>query len=142
MSGKLIKGLIIGIILVIIIVTTILISLIKNNYANENSEYFISAGDEGEVTNPNLHFVTDKEKYYTVKNCINNYLDALNKENNIFYLGNGYDENAQKEYLYGILSQSYKNSKGITQQNILKNVKLQNEQLFFTPITIAPLCIT
>ena len=136
MGNKLVKIMIILLIFIIIIAGIIISIIVLNkdeNLFTQNS----NIGDAGEVVNYKelkLHDVTEKIEYYTVKNCINSYIKALNKESGTYYIADQYDEKIQKEYIYNLFSDSYINNKKITKENVLNNVKLYDENLIFTPL--------
>ena len=105
----------------------------KNNILIKNT---VGSGDAGEQLNSNIHDVTEKTEYYTVKNYIGSYLKALNKNSTTYYNRDKYDETIQQEYVYNILSESYIKSANITMKNVLAKVSLYSENLKFLPIKI------
>ncbi|NLC87773.1 MAG: hypothetical protein GX682_03235 [Clostridiaceae bacterium] len=132
---KIVKIMIILLILIIIL-TIVMICILKEPKNNILIKNTVGSGDAGEQLNSNIHDVTEKTEYYTVKNYIGSYLKALNKNSTTYYNRDKYDETIQQEYVYNILSESYIKSANITMKNVLAKVSLYSENLKFLPIKI------
>ena len=90
------------IVILIIIIIFIVLTLMKN-INNEQEE--INIGDPGEEIDfsaTKIEVVTEKIDYYTVKNCINNYLGYLNQDSSIYYIEDDIDIDSQKENISDI----------------------------------------
>ena len=91
---------------------------------NKNKQNNISIGDPGEqidYSSNEISLVDEKMEYYTVRNCINNYLNYLNTQSSAYYIGDEIDEKLQKTYIYNILSKDYINkNNNVNKKNIVK----------------------
>lgn len=86
-----------------------------------------------EVPN-SLHSIGYKD-FFTVSNCISQYLDILNKNNSSYY---GVDENGKyslvvtskqvAENILGLMSDNYKKELDINESNISSKIKMLNEK--------------
>lgn len=128
----------IAIIITIIIIILLIILLLKLNIlSNKNKQNNISIGDPGEqidYSSNEISLVDEKMEYYTVRNCINNYLNYLNTQSSAYYIGDEIDEKLQKTYIYNILSKDYINKNNINQNNVFKYVDTVNEYMIFVPL--------
>lgn len=132
--------------LILILVTLLILSVIlvyflsSNIQESQNNE----VGDVGLVEdyeNNQIEKVTNSINFYTVSNCINQYLDVLNKNNSIYY---GYDENNQytkiisdeeiANNIYSMLSKEYITKNNIVQSNVWTYVDQVTEKIIFLPI--------
>lgn len=137
MEKKFKKILLILIFIIIIILSILLI--IKLIQKNDKLGNQTSKGDVGEVIDYNttqLENVSDKINYYTVRNCINSYLNSINAKNSIYYIGNEYNEEIHREYVYNLLSKEYIQEHNITTQNIFKTINTVNDTEIFTAINM------
>lgn len=129
---KIIIAILISIIIIILIILAILKVRINNNVRDQ-----VSIGDEGEkidFNNTDKINVTEKIDYYTVSNCINNYLNSINKNSSTYYIQDEYDSLLQKEYVYNLLSDSYIKTENINKQNILEKINLVSKSENFIPL--------
>lgn len=140
---KIKKIVIILTLLMLIIVSIIIVLLVKNK---DNVQEIIDSaeGDEGEQIQYNvtqIEDVQDKEKFFTVENCINTYLDILNINNSSYFT---VDENGNEikimkdeeinQNIIDILSKKYVSQNNITTKNISQKIETFKEDLLFTPI--------
>ena len=131
MEDKYIKRLIIIVSICIFVIGGALIFVLTKT---QDPNGLLNLGDEGEEISTNRHKVTDSTMYYTVRNCINDYLSTLEKDNPSFYMGDEFDESLQKEYIYSLLNKNYINKNNITMDNVLNTIQLSKEKLVFIPI--------
>lgn len=123
-------------ILVFIIIIVLLIFIILNKQKNIDNNFTIQ-GDPGiieDFENEEIKIVTEKIDYYTVRNCINTYLNSLNEKSSTYYIENEFDKGLQKEYIYSLLSSEYIQDKKISIENVLENISIFNESRIFIPI--------
>lgn len=135
---KKLKKLIFAFIIIIIIILIALLILNKdidkdNNYIinnnilnnNENQEndltYDTSAnGGNQPIKDSNIKAVTNYTKFYTVSNCVQEYLDNANNKN--------------KEVIYNILNDDYINENGIDAKNVLNYTDKLTKSYNFTAL--------
>lgn len=131
MKKNIVKIIAVILFICILIITIVLISIYKQGKNNSRV-----IGDQGET----IEYYEKEERgeeYYIARNCINIYLDALNKNSSTYVIGNKIDENLQKEYIYSLLNEEYIKNNNITEENILNNVKTYNEKNKFIPLEIS-----
>ena len=137
---KKIKWLIISLLIILVILIGAIIIIINLNPNNIEDEI----GDEGLVIDydaQEVEQVTSNINFYTVSNCINQYLDIINLDSSIYY---GYDDNNNytkiiddneiKENIYYLLDSTYTSENGITLDNLYDNINTLNEKIIFMPI--------
>lgn len=128
---KILMAIILVIILIIILTIFLILNMIDNPEHNEINnnvvEEEINSAIEEEI-------VTEKIEYYTVRNCINSYLNYLNENSSIYYIGGEKNIDIQKETIYNLLSSNYIKSKKIEMINVLDNVGTISEQQIFIPL--------
>lgn len=135
---KLKKNIIILIVSMIILIIIIILGiLLLNKKQEENNNVAINESDPGEEVdfeNSQLHDLTDKNQYYTVRNCINAFIKSLYNDNSIYYLGEEKEEELQKEYVYNLIDSEYRKNNSITEENVLTKIKTFDEEKLFVPI--------
>lgn len=135
---KLKKNIIILIVSMIILIIIIILGiLLLNKKQEENNNVVINESDPGEEVdfeNSQLHDLTDKNQYYTVRNCINAFIKSLYNDNSIYYLGEEKEEELQKEYVYNLIDSEYRKNNSITEENVLTKIKTFDEEKLFVPI--------
>lgn len=135
---KLKKNIIILIVSMIILIIIIILGiLLLNKKQEEKNNVAIDVSDPGEEVdfeNSQLHDLTDKNQYYTVRNCINAFIKSLYNDNSIYYLGEEKEEELQKEYVYNLIDSEYRKSNNITEENVLTKIKTFDEEKLFVPI--------
>ena len=126
------------ILIIMLIIVFILVGIkIKDWNQEKKLEELGDAGEETEFNTTSLKLVDDKIKFYTVNNCIQQYLDYLNTNNSIYFDRDGesmYSEKEIKEFAYNILSKEFVEKNNITIENISNYIDKLNSRLFFTPI--------
>ncbi len=130
------KKIIIAMIIIVVIIILIILGFLKN-MKNNNIQNQVSVGDAGEevdYSKTDLQIVTEKIDYYTIRNCINNYLNAINKQSSIYYIANEYVEDMQIENVYNLLSSEYIDKNNITKKNLSDKIKLINEEEILVPL--------
>lgn len=120
--------------IIIILLTGIILFLLKKSNNNDFIPEISDVGEDIDYSSTNEKIVTDKIEYYTVRNCINNYLNALNKESSIYYFGNEYNKDAQIENVYSLLSSKFIKQQNITQSNLFSIIKTIDEEEIFIPL--------
>lgn len=136
------KKLVVSLILVIISMICILVGVII--YLQQKNEERIAQGDIGEVFDFSQETVKPVEsqiRYYTVSNCVNQYLDLINSKNDNYYArddNNQYvrviSEEKVRDMAYNILSKKYIESNNITKKNISDYIQRVDQKLLFTPL--------
>lgn len=120
--------------IIIILLTGSILFLLKKSNNNDFIPEISDVGEDIDYSSTNEKIVTDKIEYYTVRNCINNYLNALNKESSIYYFGNEYNKDAQIENVYSLLSSKFIKQQNITQSNLFSIIKTIDEEEIFIPL--------
>lgn len=120
--------------IIIILLTGSILFLLKKSNNNDSIPEISDVGEDIDYSSTNEKIVTDKIEYYTVRNCINNYLNALNKESSIYYFGNEYNKDAQIENVYSLLSSKFIKQQNITQSNLFSIIKTIDEEEIFIPL--------
>lgn len=133
-----IKKYMILILIVILVIVLVLIGIKINDTNQEKKiEKIGDAGEETELNKTSLKLVDDKVKFYTVNNCIQQYLDYLNTNNSMYFDRDGesmYSEKEKKEFAYNILSKEFVENNNITIENFSNYIEESESKLFFTPI--------
>lgn len=137
-----IKNIIVLIIIIIIILVLIILGIKLLDAKKEND--LDEQGDVGEEVSFETDIikeVTDQTKFYTVSNCVQQYLDSLDTNNDSFY---GTDENGNytivvdeeeiKQNIYDLLSEEYITENNITIQNVYQYVDKLENKLIFVPL--------
>lgn len=143
MNKKLIRNLII-LLCIIIIILIILILVSKQNKTpiftsgNNQVENQIEQSNQIEEKVVNKH--EEKERMYTVQQCVSSYLDIINTNNSAYY---EYDENGNQqkfvnedEKILNVLSEEYIKENNITKDNVGNYIKKLNAKVFFIPLQI------
>ena len=120
--------------IIIILLTGSILFLLKKSNNNDSIPEISDVGEDIDYSATNEKIVTDKIEYYTVRNCINNYLNALNKESSIYYFGNEYNKDVQIENVYSLLSSKFIKQQNITQSNLFSIIKTIDEEEIFIPL--------
>ena len=120
--------------IIIILLTGSILFLLKKSNNNDSIPEISDVGEDIDYSSTDEKIVTDKIEYYTVRNCINNYLNALNKESSIYYFGNEYNKDAQIENVYSLLSSKFIKQQNITQSNLFSIIKTIDEEEIFIPL--------
>lgn len=120
--------------IIIILLTGIILFLLKKSNNNDFIPEISDVGEDIDYSSTDEKIVTDKIEYYTVRNCINNYLNALNKESSIYYFGNEYNKDVQIENVYSLLSSKFIKQQNITQSNLFSIIKTIDEEEIFIPL--------
>ena len=141
---KLKKAIIIILILLIVLTITLLIinrkqniSEVENNSNNDNEE--IGGENPTQYTEKGFSKVEDKSIFFTVTDCVQNYLNYINPENNIFGYNKDYsytDEEIEKEreqILYNCLSEDYIEKNNVNTDNVKQKVNSIDEYTVFIP---------
>lgn len=138
---KKIKYLIISLLVIIIIIVGILITLNNNSQKMElPQEMSTETPLDNSPYNAELQNVTDVSEFYTVRNCINTYLDLINTNNSKYYSKEEnaliVSENQIKQNILDLLSKEYVEKNNITIKNIDKFIENINESLIYTPLNM------
>lgn len=141
---KKIKWMIIILLIILIILLGIVFYIIIN--AQDGNQFFTSseegeAGDVIDYESLQTEQVTSNINFFTVGNCVNQYLDVINLESSIYF---GYNENDEytkivtdneiRNNIYSLLSKEYIDENGITIENIYNYVDTRNEDTVFLPL--------
>lgn len=133
---KKIRNIIIILIIIIVLIITALILLNKKKNNNSISEEnIVENQDNGQediiydsyengadqtIIDQNIKVVTNSTKFYTVSNCVQNYMNMVTAKNKIS--------------TYNMLSKKYINSNKIEQDNVLKYTANVSNNYTFTPL--------
>ncbi len=141
MNKGLIKKLIV-ICLIIIICIIILIVLLKNNQKVVNQEISEKGVEEAqEIDTEMMIGQEEQERFYTVAECVSNYLDIINSNDQRYI---AFDENKemitignQNKTIYSILSDKYIKENNITEDNVKEFVLNSDSELIFIPLKMS-----
>ena len=130
---KNLKKIIIGlIILMCIIVICIVVAIKQGKETIENTQ----KGDSGEKIEFNkieLETLTDTTRFFTVKNCVQQFLNEINTDSQ---KAHEFTEQEIKQERYNLLSKEYINNNNITVDNINSNLKTINTKAIFDALQI------
>lgn len=141
---KLLKWIVFTTVIIILLIIILLTCIqIKNNSNSNNSSGLIDedgnyedAVDNINYNNAEIEDVTNKIEYYTVRNCINTYLEVTNKNRLGYYVDDKYNQNSQKEVILKILSSEYVSKKNINLDNVLDYIDVIDERQIFLPLNM------
>ena len=132
------------VLVIMIIIVIIAVTLRISNNEDEISDVNSSEGDEGEVISyeeQEVERLTDFIKFFTISNCVDQYVEKLNINNSSYY---GYDENNEytivvsdeeiNEYIYSFLSADFIEDNNIEISNIRDFVDVYEQKVIFTPL--------
>ena len=131
-------------IIILFIIIIIGISLVIKYLQNNPDTLLEKNGDAGEIVdyeNQETQKVTDFVKFYTVVNCVDTYIDAMNVNNTRYY---GTDENDNyaivvsnediNKNIYDLLSEQYIKDKEITVENLKDKTETLEKKAIFVPL--------
>ncbi len=129
---------------IIIVLLILSIIIIKNSQQIITNKEEKSPNDTGQViefSNTNKKVVDNNIKFFTVKNCVQQYIDTINLNNDRYF---GYDENNEyrkivsdeqvASYISVLLSNQYKEENGINESNLYDYINVVQEKLIFIPL--------
>lgn len=122
-------AIIITLIVMIILISTLLIIL-------NTSEKALEQGDIGNIINydeTKIEPVKDNIKFFTIRNCVQNYLDSINIKNSA-YENDEIDEVSISKGIYNLLSKDYIQKNLITIDNLLSKIEKVESKLIFIPL--------
>lgn len=143
------KRIIIVVVICIILITSILIGLLiyvtKDKEEKSDNPYYIDneiiSGDIYNYQDIQVETLEDKTSFYTVSQCISNYLDIINLENTLYY---GTDDNGNytrviddetiSKRILDVLDNNYISQNNITTNNIKQFIDINNKRQLFTPL--------
>lgn len=135
MNDKKIPIIICVIIILIIAILACIVAINKTKTDNVNN-IAVENTNTKEIQN-----VTDRNKFYTVSNCVSQYLNEINKNNTRYYgtteegkYGKVVEEEYIKQNIYNLLSKEYIDKNNITIDNVYNHIDNIVEQVIFTPI--------
>ena len=130
------------IIFALIIIIVILIILLLLNFSKKKD----IEDDEDYVDDEEIELIESKESiqlsdYFNIKECIQKYIDFLNKNNSIYYEkqqdgSDKYIENIQKETIYSVLNESFTKKNNLNKDNLLQRIQLFSKKQRFYPLQI------
>lgn len=130
---KYLKKIIIGlIILMSIIVICIVVAIKQGKETIETTQ----KGDRGEIIEFNkneLETLTDKIRFFTVKNCVQQFLNEINTDSQ---KAHEFTEREIKQDRYNLLSKEFINNNSITLDNIDNHLKTINKKVIFDALQI------
>lgn len=122
-------AIIVTLVVMIILISTLLIIL-------NTSEKGPKQGDIGNVINfdeTKIEPVSDNIKFFTIQNCIQNYLDRTNMKSSM-YDKEEIDEISISTGIYNLLSKEYIQRNLITKENLLNKIEKVETKLIFVPL--------
>lgn len=131
------------IILIILILISILVILIVTSKKDEekNVEQQGDIGEQIDYENIKIEDVSDNVKYFTVRNCINEYYNKINPNGSFYQRGNNEDgskitmeEKEIKKIQYSLLSKKYIKNNNITVDNVRDYIDNIKENVVFIPL--------
>ena len=132
---------IIFIIIIIILITLLVVNFIINPKNNSEQNIIGDIGEQIDYETVETEEVSDSIKFYTVKNCINQYLDTINVNNTSYYRVNENGQNERiiaeqdiKKKIYNLLDTDFIEEKGISVDNVYDYVYKVDQKLSFTPL--------
>ena len=142
MSKSLVKKLIIlmSILIVILIVVIVVINKSDNTIITEISQEQEENKIEQslQVEEEVVFTQEEKERMYTVEQCVYAYLDFLNVNNSSYFANNENGEQEkivnENEKIYNLLSKEYVEQNNITVENIANFVQKFEEKMLFVPL--------
>lgn len=144
-SKKIIIAMISIVIIIVILLGTLMFINLKQQTPMLNQNMLNNNVNNSD--NKSIQDVTDKSKFYTVTNCVYQYLSEVNK-NNSKYFTTDEDEYAKqieeqhKQTIYDLLSKEYIKNNNVILDNIYNFVDEIDEQVIFTPIQMKVLANT
>ena len=145
---KHLKRIIIIVICIIIILTIALIFILKNN-SNDGNDSFKNKVDYSKQVIVEEAIVEEEGRlqildYFIVKQCVQKYIDSLNKSNTVYYELTEdnqykYNESIQIQRIYDLLSENYITNNKIDKNNLTSRIQLINEKKIFYPLEIKQL---
>lgn len=128
---KIVIAIIITLIIMIILISTLLIIL-----NNSNTEY--KKGDIGEIIDydkTEIGPVTDNIDFFTIRNCVQTYLDRININSSTYDDGEERIDNLSiATGIYNLLSTEYIQKNSITTNNLFQKIDIVQEKLIFVPL--------
>mgnify|MGYP003292242916 CR=1 FL=1 len=128
------KTLLSSMIILVIVIIIILLILIKFNLNNGVDDTTIELEEPIDFSVKGIHVVEEKSKYYTVRDCINNYLNYLDVNNSVYYVGDEKLLDLQNECINNLLSQEYKDKNNISLSNLSNYIETLEERCTFIPL--------
>ncbi len=134
---------VIVIIFALLIILTLVLAAINKKQINLEKKIEEDKETGGEFptqyTKNGFTNVEDKSIFFTVTDCIQNYLNYINPENNILGYNKEFSyteeeiENERKDILYDLLDKKYISKNGITTENVHQYVNNIDEYTIFIP---------
>lgn len=138
------KKIMIILIIFMIIIVSYIIYIINNEKQNIlNEQNLGDKGDTIEFNKSDLEDVTDRSRFFTVRSCVQEFLDEVNENNTRYF---SVDENNQlikivtseeiNQSRYNLLSEDFINTNNITIDNINNYLKVMNTQVVFDALNM------
>ena len=117
--------------------------MLKNTQREMQNQYFAdtekdSGSDSMETYSANQYGQISTNAYFDVNNCVNKFLDTLNKDNFRYYDESTeqyiQNEEEMKKNMYNVLSQKYIEDNKITLNNIYNYVNVTNGQTYYVTL--------
>lgn len=136
------------IIIVILIISILAVCILMLNAKGNNKSAQNNNLLNQDIIEEKVKEVTDNTKFFTVSDCISQYLNEINKNNTRYYGMNDngkYEKIVEEKYIqqniYNILSEEYIKGNNITVENVYDYVYDVTEQLTFIPIKMNQLIL-
>lgn len=131
------KFIIYCLILVIVILIVIILNFSKMQDIDDEEDFDEEVETELAQSEENIQL----SEYFTIKECIQKYIDLLDKNNSIYYEkqedgSDKYVEDVQKETIFAVLNESFAKENNLTKNNLLQSVQLFSKKQRFYPIKI------
>ena len=124
-------AIIITLIIIIILISTLLIILNTSDKTKQQGD----AGDIIDYNTTQIEPVTDNIDFFTIQNCIQNYLDKININNSTYEDDEEpIDQLDIASGIYDLLSKEYIEENLITKNNLLEKIEKVEQKLIFVPL--------
>lgn len=135
---KKIKYIIYSLIIIIIILIVVLLNFSKLLEIEDEDDFTY---DEEETELAQLDDSIQYSDYFSIKECIQKYVDLLDKNNSIYYEkqedgSDKYVEEIQKETIYSLLNESFAKENNLTKNNIFQKIQVFLKKQRFYPVKI------
>lgn len=128
---KIVIAIIITLIIMIILISTLLIILNKTNREYEKGDI----GETIDYSEVKSGPVTDNIDFFTIRNCVQTYLDRININSSTYDDGEERIDNLSiATNIYDLLSTEYIQKNSITTNNLLQKINIVEEKLIFVPL--------
>lgn len=130
---KYLKKIIIGLIILMSIIVICIVVAIKQGKETIETTQKGDSGEKIEFNKIELETLTDTTRFFTVKNCVQQFLNEINTDSQ---KAHEFTEQEIRQERYNLLSKEYINNNDITVDNINSNLKTINTKAIFDALQI------